>query len=61
VGARSTIVWFASLVLALFIVGGLVPTPNTVGGGAAIMCVLIVLTAFFKATIEYWLKRRKKN
>ena len=47
--------------LAYIIGVGLFPTPNLVGGGEATMVILIFLTVIFRATIEYFLSRRRKK
>jgi len=55
------IVLIISCVLAYIISEWLFPTPNVVGGGGANMCLLIFMIVVFKATIEYFLSRRRKK
>jgi hypothetical protein len=53
-GSRVLIV---SVILAGVIVSGFVKTPNHVGGGTAMMVLIIVLAVFFKATFEYFFNK----
>ena len=46
-----------SVILAGVIVSGFVKTPNHVGGGTAMMVLIIVLAVFFKATFEYFFNK----
>ncbi len=42
-----------------------IQTPNTIGGGAGMMFIIIVLAVIFKATFQFvmnrWLKRRDEK
>lgn len=59
----KTAILIFSIILAGILVGGLIPTPNVVGGGGAKMVLMIFLTVAFKAAIEYFWgrKTRKKD
>lgn len=46
------------IILAGVIVNMSIKTPNTVGGGSAVMLVTIVLAVIFKAVFEYFMGRR---
>ena len=50
-----------SVILAGIIVAGLVPTPNIVGGGGAMMVLIIFLAVVFKATFEHLVSRYQKR
>lgn len=50
-----------SLIMAVFIVVVLLPTPNIAGAGTAMMCIMIFLTVFFKVIIEFVLSKRRKR
>ena len=55
------IVLIVSLFLAFVVVGGLFSNINVVGGGAGETVAVIFLTVGFKATIDYFLNRRRKK
>jgi len=54
-------VLIVSLFLAFAVVGEFFPLVNVAGGGAGEMVAVIFLTVGFKATIEYFLARRRKK
>ncbi len=56
---NSTGMFFAGVVVSL-----VVQTPNTVGGGAGVMFVVIILAVILKASVEYFfgsLEKRKRR
>jgi hypothetical protein len=49
------------LILAGIIVSNHMQTPNTVGGGAGMMFVMIVLAVIFKASFQFVMMKRQKR
>ncbi|HXA44419.1 MAG TPA: hypothetical protein VNZ25_02840 [Candidatus Angelobacter sp.] len=49
------------LILAGIIVSNCMRTPNTVGGGAGMMFVMIVLAVIFKASFQFVMMKRRKR
>jgi hypothetical protein len=58
---NSTGMFFACMIFAGGVVSLVVQTPNTVGGGAGVMFVVIVLAVILKASVEYFFGSREKH
>jgi hypothetical protein len=54
-------VFLACIILAAVAVNLVIRTPNTVGGGAGMMFVTIVLAVTFKAAFQYFMSRPQKR
>ena len=49
------------IILAGALTNMVIRTPNTVGGGAGMMFVIIVLAVIFKATFQFFMSRLQKR
>ena len=54
-------VFLVCIILAGVSANMVIRTPNTVGGGAGMMFVIIVLAVIFKATFQFFMSRRQKR
>jgi membrane protein YdbS with pleckstrin-like domain len=58
-------VFLICIILAGIVTNMVIQTPNTVGGGAGMMFIIIVLAVIFKATFQFvmsrWQKRRDEK
>lgn len=57
----SPSVWLVCIILAGVVVNMTIRTPNTVGGGEAMMFIIIVLSVIFKATFQYFMSRWQRR
>jgi hypothetical protein len=49
------------VILAGVVVNMTIRTPNTVGGGDAMMFIVIVLSVIFKATFQFFMRRWQRR
>ena len=58
---NSSSVFLICIILAGTVANFAIRTPNTVGGGAGMMFVVIVLAVIFKATFQFFMSRWQKR
>jgi len=54
-------VFLICIILAGTVVNLVIQTPNTVGGGAGMMFIVIVLAVIFKAAFQFYMTRWQKQ